>query len=197
MLNSKLKRISLALVLTVILTLSLSTLSAFALEDAGTAADGEQGIVLDVSAPAESNEATADAEDVDATAKDTDANAPADGEVVTTTGEAEDEHAGHDHDHDDEATEKKEGFTTGSIISLAALGVVIILVVVYCLTHKEKVTKLFLGLKSEMKKIVWTPWNQVRKNTLVVLVVIISAAILIGLLDFLFSKGIFTLGKLF
>jgi hypothetical protein len=49
MLNSKLKRISLALVLAVVLTLSLFTLSAFALEDAGAAPDGEQGIVLDVS----------------------------------------------------------------------------------------------------------------------------------------------------
>ena len=204
MLNSKLKRISLALVLAVILTLSLSTLSAFALEDAGAAPDGEQGIVLDVSAPAESDTATTEAEDTtateaedaDAVAKDTEAATSAEGDAVTTTGEAEDEHADHDHDHD-EATEEKEGFTTGSIISLAALGVVIILVVVYCLTHKEKVAKLFRGLKSEMKKIVWTPWNQVRKNTLVVLVVIISAAILIGLLDFLFSKGIFTLGKLF
>ena len=190
MLNSKLKRISLALVLAVILTLSLSTLSAFALEDAGAAPDGEQGIVLDVAAPAESE--TAEAEDADA--KDTEAAAPAESDAVTTTGEADD-HEGHDHDH--ETTEEEKGFTTGSIISLAVLGVVIILVVVYCLTHKEKVTKLFLGLKSEMKKIVWTPWNQVRKNTLVVLVVIISAAILIGLLDFLFSKGIFTLGKLF
>ena len=202
MLNSKLKRISLALVLAVILTLSLSSLSAFALEDAGAAPDGEQGIVLDVAAPAESDTATteaedttaAEAEDADAAAKDTEAATEAEGDTVTTTGEADD-HEGHDHDH--ETTEEKKGFTTGSIISLAALGVVIILVVVYCLTHKEKVAKLFRGLKSEMKKIVWTPWNQVRKNTLVVLVVIISAAILIGLLDFLFSKGIFTLGKLF
>lgn len=192
MLNSKLKRISLALVLAVILTLSLSSLSAFALEDAGAAPDGEQGIVLDVAAPAESDTADAEAEDADA--KDTEAAAPAESDAVTTTGEADD-HEGHDHDH--ETTEEEKGFTTGSIISLAVLGVVIILVVVYCLTHKEKVAKLFRGLKSEIKKIVWTPWNQVRKNTLVVLVVIISAAILIGLLDFLFSKGIFTLGKLF
>lgn len=194
MLNSKLKRISLALVLAVVLTLSLSTLSAFALEDAGAAADGEQGVVLDVSKPAESDTAAADAEDAEA--PESDAESAADSEAADTTGEAEeDDHAGHD--HGDENTDEKKGLTVGSIISLAALGVVIILVVVYCLTHKEKVAKLFRGLKSEMKKIVWTPWNQVRKNTLVVLVVIISAAILIGLLDFLFSKGIFTLGKLF
>ena len=194
MLNSKLKRISLALVLAVILTLSLSTLSAFALEDAGAAPDGEQGIVLDVSA-AESDTTAEESETKDLD----DAVVNVETEAVTTTGEAEeaeeDEHAGHD--HGDETTTEKEGFTTGSIISLAALGVVIILVVVYCLTHKEKVAKLFRGLKSEMKKIVWTPWNQVRKNTFVVLVVIIAAAILIGLLDFLFSKGILTLGKLF
>ena len=141
MLNSKLKRISLALVLAVILTLSLSSLSAFALEDAGAAPDGEQGIVLDVAAPAESDTADAEAEDADA--KDTEAAAPAESDAVTTTGEADD-HEGHDHDH--ETTEEEKGFTTGSIISLAVLGVVIILVVVYCLTHKEKVAKLFRGL---------------------------------------------------
>ena len=70
MLNSKLKRISLALVLAVALTLSLFTLSAFALEDAGAAPDGEQGIVLDVSAPAESDTAAADTEKVEAPESD-------------------------------------------------------------------------------------------------------------------------------
>ena len=93
MLNSKLKRISLALVLAVVLTLSLFTLSAFALEDAGAAPDGEQGIVLDVSAPAESDTAAADAEKAETPESDSET-------AVDTTGEAEDEHAGHDHDHD-------------------------------------------------------------------------------------------------
>ena len=113
---------------------------------------------------------------------------------TTTTGDAADD--GHDHDHDEKEEEKK-GLTTGDIISLAVLGVAIIAVVVYCLTHKEKVGKFFRSIKSEYKKISWTPWTQVRKNTIVVLIVVISIGLLIAGVDFVFSKGIYALGRLF
>ena len=62
---------------------------------------------------------------------------------------------------------------------------------------KGKTAGFWKGFKSELKKIVWTPWNQVKKNTFVVLVIIIAAAIVIGALDLLFSKGILALGKIF
>ena len=195
MLNTKLKRTSLALLLAVVLMLSLFPVAAYALEDAGSAAEDEAGIVLDASQSSET-EADADVAD-DAVAGDTAADdtatddAKADDTAATETDE-------HDHDHDTETTgTEKEGFTLGDIISLAVLGLVIILVVIYCLTHKEKVGKIFRGIKSELKKIVWTPWNQVRKNTIVVLVIIVAAAIVIGVLDLLFSRGILTLGKIF
>lgn len=178
MLNSKLKRTSLALVLAVVLMLSLFPVAAYALEDAGAAAEGEDGIVLDAGLATDATETTGE------TATDTSAEVEADED--------------HDHDHeDDKAEDEKKGLTLGDIISLAILGVVIILVVVYCLTHKEKVAKLWRSLKSEFKKIVWSPWNQVRKNTVVVLIIIVAAAILIGVLDLLFSRGIFALGKIF
>jgi len=194
MLNAKLKRTTLALVLAVVLMLSLFPVAVLALEDAGAAPEDEAGIVIDASGatnPAESTgDAATDAADAEKEPADTESGA------ADTTGTADDGHD-HDHDHDDEKEEEKKGMTLGDIISLAILGVVIILIVVYCLTHKEKVGKLFSGLKSELKKIVWTPWNQVRKNTLVVLVVIIAAAIVIGVLDLLFHNGIVELGKLF
>ena len=177
MLNAKLKRTSLALVLAVVLMLSLFPVATFALEDAGAAAEDEAGIVLDAAQPTDTSAADAEAE------AETEAETSAD-----TTDE---------HDHDDETTEEEKGMSLGDIISLAIFGVVILLVAVYCLTHKEKVAKLFKGLKSELKKIVWTPWNQVRKNTFVVLVIIVAAAIVIGVLDLLFSKGILALGKIF
>ena len=191
MFNTKLKRTSLALVLAVVLMLSLFPVAAYALEDAGSAAEDEAGIVLDASQSTENTEDDATADDAtadDATADD----ATADDKTADT--EADE----HDHDHDTETTgEEEKGLTLGDIISLAVLGVVIILVVIYCLTHKEKVGKIFRGIKSELKKIVWTPWNQVRKNTIVVLVIIVAAAIVIGVLDLLFSRGILTLGKIF
>ena len=198
MLNSKLKRTTLALVLAVVLMLSLFPVATLALSDEGAAPEDESGLVFDVSETPEATEpsegaAADDAADTEADAAESDSDAT-ETDDAETTGTADD---GHDHDHDhDEEEEAKKGFGLGDIISLSILGVVIILVVVYCLTHREKVGKLFSGLKSELKKIVWTPWNQVRKNTLVVLVVIIATVILIGVLDLLFHNGIVELGKL-
>ena len=60
----------------------------------------------------------------------------------------------------------------------------------------SRIGHFFRGYKSEVKKIVWCPWNQVRKNSLVVLVVVIACAVAICAVDFALSKGIFTLGSL-
>ena len=43
--------------------------------------------------------------------------------------------------------------------------------------------KWFRGMKSELKKVVWPTWSQVRNNTLVVIVVSVIFAIVIGLID--------------
>ena len=167
MLKTKLMRTALACILVVVLMLSLFSVSVFA-EDAADATDDAT-----VDSTVDSSEDTAG----------------------DTTGDTDD---GHDHDHDEEEKEEeKKGLTTGDIISLAVLGVAIIAVVIYCLTHKEKVGKFFRSLKSEFKKITWTPWTQVRKNTVVVLIVVISIGLVIAGLDFIFSKGIYALGRLF
>lgn len=61
----------------------------------------------------------------------------------------------------------------------------------------QRVSHFFRSYKSEMKKIVWSPWKQVRKNSLVVFVVVAACAAIICALDFAFSRGIFYLGGLF
>ena len=211
MLKSKLKRTSLALVLTVVLMLSLFMVPAYALEDAGVADLDKDGILLDANSPSTTVEAestasgedvatqpTEDAETTAATNSETTPETAPDTTVPSGNTDTNETTTGEDtHDHDTDKETEKKGMSTSSIISLAVLGFVIILVVVYCVTHKEKVSKMLRGLKSELKKIVWTPWNQVRKNTLVVLIVIISAAILIGLLDLIFSHGIVELRNIF
>ena len=53
------------------------------------------------------------------------------------------------------------------------------------------------GFKSEFKKITWPSWLQVRKNTLVVIVVVFLSAIFIGALDYAFQHGIIALANLF
>ena len=52
------------------------------------------------------------------------------------------------------------------------------------------------SIKSELKKISWSPWTDVRKNTLVVVVVIVVCAVALAVVDIVFSEGIKLLGKL-
>ena len=167
MLNSKLKRSALSLILALVLVFSLFSVSVFA-EDAADS-DTETEVVTDgaVESGAES-------------------------ESEAETGDGHD----HDHDHEDEKEEEKKGMSTFDIVSLAILGVLIVVGVIYCLKNKEKVGKFLRSLKSEFKKISWSSWRDVRKNTLVVLVVVIAVAILIGVVDVLFSKGIIALDNL-
>jgi preprotein translocase SecE subunit len=61
----------------------------------------------------------------------------------------------------------------------------------------ERLSHFFRGYKSELKKIVWSPWKQVRKNSLVVFVVVVACTAIICALDLVFSQGILTLGGLF
>ena len=53
------------------------------------------------------------------------------------------------------------------------------------------------SIKSEVKKISWSPWTDVRKNTLVVVVVIVACAIALAIVDYVFLQGITALGKIF
>ena len=59
-----------------------------------------------------------------------------------------------------------------------------------------RIATAFRNYKSEVKKIVWCPWNQVRKNTLVVVVVIVASAAVVGVLDYAFTNGLIALGNL-
>ena len=112
--------------------------------------------------------------------------APAD----ETTAASDDDHD-HDHDH---------GFPWDAVISFGIVIIdIIVLLIVYFVNpkFKEKVQNFFRSLKSELNKVVWSSKDDVKKNTIVVLIFVAAFAVLIGLLDFLFSKGIIALGKLF
>ena len=61
---------------------------------------------------------------------------------------------------------------------------------------KVKVAKFFREYKSEIKKISWSKPDQTFNNTWVVVVCSVLCAVLIGLSDFLFSKGILFLGSI-
>ncbi len=62
---------------------------------------------------------------------------------------------------------------------------------------KGRIKNAWNGFKSEFKKITWPSWLQVRKNTLVVIVVVFLSAIIIGALDYAFQRGMIELTNLF
>ena len=115
-------------------------------------------------------------------------------ESADTTAAA-DEHEGHDHG-DDEAEAEEKTLGLGFWISMGVLGALIIVGVVFAIIKREKLKVWLLSYKSELKKIVWSSKQDVKKNTIVVIVAVLAIAIVVGLLDFAFNKGIIALGKL-
>ena len=60
--------------------------------------------------------------------------------------------------------------------------------VVFCVVKKEAVAKFLRALKSENKKITWSSWKETRKNTLVVLVVVLAITAAIFLFNMVLEK---------
>lgn len=155
-------------------------------EDLAAAPDaaGEDAL-LDAAAPDAAEPDATDTTATDTTAADTTA---ADTTAADTT-------AADDHDHDDDKKEEKK-LGTFFWVSLGIFGAAILAGVIVAIIKREKLKLWWKSYKSELKKIVWMPWSQVRKNTIVVIVVVVALAAVIGLLDIAFSKGIIALGKL-
>mgnify|MGYP003292112150 CR=1 FL=1 len=117
-----------------------------------------------------------------------------------TEAEEEDDH---DHEHEEgETTEDEHDHTinwvdiivSASIIVLGALAFVICYFAIP--SFQEKVKKFFSDYKSELKKVTWSSKEDVRRNTITVIVVIAALVIVIALLDMIFSGGIEALGHL-
>ena len=167
----------LAVILAAILMLTLLTANVFADEATGEAADVTEEVTGETTeAPAEETEAPADET------------------------EAEDHD---DHDHDTETTGEDEHdheINWVDIIVSASILVLAIIAFVICYfaipKFREKVKKFFSDYKSELKKVTWSSKEDVRKNTLTVVIVILALVIVIALLDFIFLSGIEALSHL-
>ncbi|MBO4792308.1 MAG: preprotein translocase subunit SecE [Clostridia bacterium] len=153
-------------------------------------------------------------------ASETEAEGETDGSVLTTGETGEDTSADTEDDKEAESgdgTESdgsaKTGETTGDttstdktkeinwdlIVTLAVIGIALIVFFSFYLfkpAFREKVKKFFRDYKSELKKIVWSPARDVKKNTIVVIIIAVVFALIIGGLDILFSKGIGSLTDL-
>lgn len=82
------------------------------------------------------------------------------------------------------------------LITLGIIVVIAICVVVWILKDKERALKTWRSFKSEFKKIVWAEKHETLKKTIIVVVALVVFGAVIGLLDYLFSLAVVSLGKL-
>lgn len=173
------KRSLIALLVSLALVLSVLTVSVFA--DEVDPSQGEEQSTTTTVEGGDNNEeettTTSGEETTTTTKKD---------ETTTTA----DPHAGHDH-----GTGEEEKDYTNLIVTLAVLAVIIIAGVVLAIINRVKIKAFLRSVKSEMKKVVWSPADQTRKNFLVVMVICVAVIILVAVLDIAFGKGISALAE--
>ena len=97
-------------------------------------------------------------------------------------------HEGHDHDHEEEVVE--EGLSTAAIVWIVIGGVLVVAGVVLGIKYREKIAKGLRVYKSEFKKVSWLSWKDTKKNSLIVLGLLVACALVICLLDLGLSKGL-------
>ena len=78
---------------------------------------------------------------------------------------------------------KDEGLSTTAIIWIVVGAVIVIVLAVLGIKFRANIAKALRVYKSEFKKVSWLSWEQTRKSTLVVVVVLVGFALVIGLLD--------------
>ena len=177
-----------SLILALLLTLSLSATIAFATDsqpadEATTAVSDTEAAPTDTSGADDSPKTTG--------AGDSD---PSDGDTEMT-GEAGD---GDSKSSDGDSKTAKE-INWDLIVTLSIIGLAVIVFLLFFFINKKfnaKVKKTLKDLSSELKKIVWSPWRDVKKNTITVIVISLGAALLIFVLDLLFNKSLSALTTL-
>ena len=67
-------------------------------------------------------------------------------------------------------------WSTATKVWLIIAAVAVVAAIVLCIVFRKKLAKLLRVYKSEVKKIVWLPWPQTKKSTLVVLITMLVSA---------------------
>ena len=166
-----------AVLCAMILTVSLFAIPAFADETESTS---------EVESTEESTEAATESDSESATESETESATESGSESESTTDTSE--------GNKDDGGKK---LSTHTIVWLIVAGVAVIAGVVLGVKFREKIKKSLRVYKSEAKKIVWLPWDQTKKNTFVVIVVLVICAAAICLIDYALYKGIFAFIELF
>ena len=136
------------------------------------------------------NDTTTEATSTEVTTAD-----PEDDDTTTTTGSST------------ETTTKSEGTTKADDgkptknqirgwINLGVGALILIVLAVLCIKFRAKIPGWFAALKSECGKITWCPKDKLKKNTFVVVIIILAITATILVLDLAFENGILLLGEL-
>lgn len=120
----------------------------------------------------------------------------------TATEDDHDHEEGDDLDHEGETTEDEHDHSINWVDIIVSASIIVLATVAFVICYfaipkfRERVQKFFSDYKSELNKVTWSSKEDVRRNTITVLVVIIALAIVIALLDIIFSGGIEALSHL-
>ena len=178
------KRSLISLLVSLVLVLSIFTVGVFA-DEATDAVSSD----VTTEAVVDSTEETTDAVSEETTAAATTEEATTKKEETTTKATSSTTTTGDDHDHGFDWTEL--------IVNLVIGGIIIIVGAILIIKNRVKLAAFLRSVKSETKKIVWSPKDQTRKNFLVVVIICVAVVILVGILDFAFGYAIAGLAKLF
>ena len=97
----------------------------------------------------------------------------------------------------DETTTEKAAWQLHEIINLCIFGGLVVIAAVLCIIFRKPLAKKLRVYKSEAKKVVWLSWAETKKNTWVVLVVVLACAAVICVIDVVLTEGLYAVLKLF
>ena len=128
---------------------------------------------------ADGTEATTEAVTETATAAATEAATSAQTEAATTGAASS----------GSEGDKKDEGLSITAIVWIVVGAVLVIVLAVLGIKFRANIARGLRVYKSEFKKVSWLSWEQTRKSTLVVVVILVVFALVIGLLDMGLFEG--------
>ena len=175
------RRNLLALLLAVVFVCSMFTVSAFAAEETTPAAE-ETTVAEETTEAATGEETSGEA----TSGEETTAGATTEGTTATTTEETTLNFWQDNFTRVNSDKERVLYWTKIAVWGLVIAG--LIAGVVFCIVKKEKVGEFLRALNSEKKRIVWSSWKETRKNTFVVLAVVVAITLVIFLFNLALEK---------
>ncbi len=147
-----------------------------------------------VSAPVFADEpaATGDVTEAETSPDETSAGtaAPAD------TGEETSAETGSGSSGSDNSTTASKKVNRYGLVTLIITAVILVIILIWVLRDRERAVKTWRSFKSEFKKVVWADRHETLKNTILVVVAILVFAAVFGVIDYLLSLLIVTLGRI-